>query len=791
MLSTSGGSGGDKKGHKTLSPYREIKDLRSYYPRLCSVAGSKEGGRKPPHPATPYEPLTERDLVRINPLPKELKRLIKKVSDQERKVLVEYIRSIIQWLVNEEFEKVVICLQHLDLETIKFLIPSITEGEFEELRRYLTDLYLYALRYKQSREEFIKQIKTLVWEKLPIKQIHLVRYGRKQENKLQITLGEFLKKLYKAKADNQPWRGYRNLNYRVALFLDKNFRVKDARIYATDDTLKRLRVEAGRRKLYLLVQPNPVVIPKEFWKKYRKAYTPEQRVKLIRQFKLLSDEQAFYIALVLDIDSPYEEVEKAFKEFLRDIGIKEKPFRILLEKTASDRARLIILLKTKINPKNKNRNGHTNFENIKEALAILAVYFQQKGLNVDLSFVDRPNHQIWDRIAHPKNGEYKVQKAVATTEKINFYEFYNLLKKLQKEKGLYYLKRGNDKINLTTYFGWRPEYKKTKKAKVLKAPKFIAERLSDRAIQNLKSDIKLYYWKKAVKSLADKVSERRYNRLIRPAVGWAKYLDLDRYEVESYLKEVLSDRDSRKNDHDIAVAWREAPELEFRLPEGIKTLDFKALVKEALKALAKGEIARQELIKILGHQKWLTDLLTKVFEEVGLITSRFVKVGRGRPRKVFALTEKGRLVVSNLNEEAINELWRVAVATAVGQDFSSTDFSQYKNSSKRSTRRGVGLHRPFASGTVLVGRFSKTIDPGKGFHFSTENSKKSSKENTKQQDREGNQTQVSESRQKGTLKGVKPKDKLTKVEKWLGAFRKGKPKRGDGISSLGEILGFD
>jgi hypothetical protein len=48
MIDLCGGSGGEN--HRNLSPNREIKDLRSYYPRKDPVAGFKEEGRKSPSP---------------------------------------------------------------------------------------------------------------------------------------------------------------------------------------------------------------------------------------------------------------------------------------------------------------------------------------------------------------------------------------------------------------------------------------------------------------------------------------------------------------------------------------------------------------------------------------------------------------------------------------------------------------------------------------------------------------------------------------------------------------------
>ena len=673
MLKHKRGESCENRNHKNQSSNRDIKDLSRYTPACASVAGSKEGGRKPPSPAATKlliaKELTLQDLAGI-PIPEILKPVIR-----SSEFLQDFIKDFGKYCINKEFGKARQIWEGLDYKSLKLLVPELTKTSFSALKEYLLNLYYYVLNYYNRKNAIEKSLKTDKFDKLPPTKLpkQIVLKALKEKN-------------------IREWKGYKELYYYVALILDENFKVRDARIFAKKPTLEAIRRKARKQKRFILVSPNPVKIPKEFWEEYKKAKRSTKRVRLIQKYELLKDENAFYTELIWDLDSPYSKVEEAFKNFLRDLEIEKEPFLIQLEETASYRGRLRIPIAISLNAVKKARNGHTHLENIKEVLSIVAAYFQQKGINVDLTFIDRPNHQIWDKEVNPKEGKYRIREVVPAKERIKFYDLYRRLKELQREKGLYYLKRGNKEVNLTAYFGWREEYKKPQKSKtkVLKVPKFIAERLKDRALSNLEEDVKLYYWKKAVKSLASKYWHHRYNKVIRPAVGWAKYLDLDRYEVESYLKEVLSDRDSRKNDHDIEVAFREAPELEFKLPQGIKTLDFKAIVRETLKVLStKGAVPRQELIKLLGHQKWLVDLIMNALEKVGLVSHHFEKEGRGRPKKVFHLTEKGRLVAGNLTEETINTLWREAIA--VGQDFSSTDFSQYKNSPKGSLKVVVGF----------------------------------------------------------------------------------------------------
>jgi len=704
MLASGGGKGRENRNHKTQSRNRDIKDLSRYTPHLKSVVGSKEGGRKPPSPTTSKsklliaKKLTLQDLAGI-PIPKSLKPVIR-----SSEFLRDFIKDFGKYCINKEFGKARLIWENLNYKSLKLLVPNLTETSFSALKEYLLAIYSYVWDYYKREDLIKKSLKTDKFDELPPTKLPKKRV-------LDAIKEGTIRK----------WKRYKKLYYYVALILDENFKVKDARIFATEPTLKAIRRKARKQKRFILVSPNPVKIPKEFWEEYKKARRSTKRVRLIQKYELLKDENAFYTELIWDLDSPYSKVEEVFKDFLKDLEVKKEPFLVQLEETASYRGRLRIPIAISLNAVKKTKNGHTHLENIKEVLSIVAVYFQQKGINVDLTFIDRPNHQIWDKEVNPKKGKYRIRKVVPAKERIKFYDLYRRIKKLQREKELYYLKRGNKEVNLTAYFGWREEYKKPQKskAKVLKVPKFISERLKDRVLSNLKEDVKLYYWKKAVKSLASKYWHHRYNKVIRPAVGWAKYLDLDRYEVESYLKEVLSDRDSRKNDHDIEVAFREAPELEFRLPKGIKTLDFKAIVRETLKVLStKGAVPRQELIKLLGHQKWLVDLIMNALEKVGLVSHHFEKEGRGRPKKVFHLTEKGRLVAGNLTEKTINALWREAIA--VGQDFSSTDFSQYKNSPKGSIKGVVGSYAPLPRPRLDFSQYKNPLSslPGGGGFFS-------------------------------------------------------------------------
>ena len=707
-----------------------------------------------------------------------VKNLLKSVQPSKRVIelikrsdyIRNFVRDILRALERREFNRIGLVLKDLDKKTINEILTSIgerglTSKEFKEFYGYLYSLYTSFLEEWKRYEDYLQALKKHELENLPIKKVKQIK-----------DLKAFLNTI----KENKP-KGYKELTYRVALFLNENLKVVDARIFATKDTYLKYVERAKSRKLYILITPNPVRIPRAFWSEYRKVKGQRERIELIQKYGLLKDENAFVIELLLDIDSPYEQVKETVKDLLRDLGIKEAPFQVKLMKTGSGNARLIIPLKLPVvKPTEKNKNGHTHLENLKEALAIIAVYLQRKGLNVDLTSIDRLNHQIWCYSAHPKPDKYEIKKVVPTLKKITPYDLYRKVKKLQREQQLYTLKRGDKEVNLTIYFGWRPEFKLRKKTKVIRVPKFIAELTKRKALNTLKEDVKLYYWKKTVKSLADKHNSYRFTYVILPAVGWAKYLGLDRYEVESYLKEVLSDRDWRKTEKDIDTAFRVANELEFNLPKGLKTLNFEELIKATLRVLLRGEISRQELIKkVFGNQKWLTDLVMNALVKVGLVEVEFFKAGRGRPRKVFRLTEKGKQVADHLPKKVVNEAWRIAV----GQDFSSKDFSLNNNSPSGSFKVGGGEDAsPGESQQDLI-NLTKSLD-FRAIRVGCIAQLKFAQWKAPEWEPKGEPPQ-----REGKTTG-KGKADRRKVEKLLNRLINQKPKRG-GISSLGEILGLD
>ncbi|RUM27910.1 MAG: hypothetical protein DSY32_04920, partial [Aquifex sp.] len=93
----------------------------------------------------------------------------------------------------------------------------------------------------------------------------------------------------------------------------------DARIVKTYEALEKI---TGSEK-WTLVHPQPVCIPKDFWKEWKKARSGQERLELVRKHGLIKDANIFAITcLVLDVDSPYEEVEPIFLELVERLGIK-------------------------------------------------------------------------------------------------------------------------------------------------------------------------------------------------------------------------------------------------------------------------------------------------------------------------------------------------------------------------------------------------------------------------------------------------------------------------------------
>jgi len=378
-------------------------------------------------------------------------------------------------------------------------------------------------------------------------------------------------------------------------------------------TLRNLLKTLEKEGLWPLVSPNPVYVPEEFWKEYRRlAYKePELTVKLVRKYELLKDKAMHVFKIItIDIDSPFEDVYPVWKELLSLLEL-QKGYRVF--KTKSDRFRAYISL-----------DGTRDFLRAKELTTIIYAYFEKKGLNADATF-QRLNHPVFWEDFPLYNYEL-----VEDTEGVNdFYELYRRVKRLQKELGLYTFKGKN----LTEEFWGKKPPAKRKECKIIKAPAFM------RKLEMERLDV-WELWEKAVTTLFRKHSSYRYIHVIQPAIGWAKYLGLPEDEVTEFLVELLGE-EKRK---DIEKAWKYAKPLEFEVPE---TITWRGRTREEwereaiayLKARG-GKALRQELIKdIFCGQEWLTDLIMRGMVEKGIVEWRkyWEKRGKGRKPYVFSL----------------------------------------------------------------------------------------------------------------------------------------------------------
>ncbi len=450
----------------------------------------------------------------------------------------------------------------------------------------------------------------------------------------------------------------------------------------TLDTLKTYFEGWKRYGVAPLFLPNPVKVRKEYWERYRQGArrNPYARLGLAKEFGLLKDEAILKLkVLVLDIDSPYEEVLPVWEELKKKLGIKKGywlvktksgNFRvyIFLEPTIYERTykevvngevkEKTVVYKFWLRPEGKGRNGKTHLENARELLYIIYAFFEKRGLKADRTFPNRINHPIWVEgwEIDGKKSEIKEMKGGYAGK---LYDLYRKAKKLQKEENLWTF----GGINLTQKF-WPEKFKKevSSKGKIV-VPEFIAK-------QQIKKFDDLTKWKIAVAKLAEKHSSHRFCNVMLPAVGWAKFLDLPRDEVDEYLREVIPDK--KNFDVDIEKAWANARPIEFEWKgEGLRTEDLimKFLVK------SKGGVLRTTLLKqVFGGRNYLLQFVERFLLKNGFVYVRKEKVKKGRGRKayVYFLTEKGKALLEALDRgkglrKALEEVQRLE-KVAGGED---------------------------------------------------------------------------------------------------------------------------
>ncbi|MEM3260199.1 MAG: hypothetical protein QW533_07440, partial [Thermoplasmata archaeon] len=444
----------------------------------------------------------------------------------------------------------------------------------------------------------------------------------------------------------------------------------DAKLVRTLPTLREIEKEVKAKDHRLMLHPYELKIQKGFWQSWKKAKTSKQRLELVKQYELLKDNSIRTIdKIVLDVDTPFETSLPKVLEIFKMLGINAG---YEIGRTKSGNLRAFIYLHKQINSQ-KRYKGQKHIERLREAYYLLLELFKRHGLELDHTFADRINHPVWfsfdDRF-------YKQE--VVKDGNVKFFDFYNAIKKWQKENQVWTV----NNVNLTERF-WRHKItNQEKKKNVIQLPAFIRNDLL-----SLADDYKLEVWKKAVLKLFDNNKDKgRFIYFIMPSIGWAKSLGLNECDVNAYLNDLLGDRDSTKTQKDLKTAWRTAHELTFNLPQHhiANLAEITETTEKALNFIKeKGEVERQELLRnIFSNQKWLCDLVMKYLEQKGLIKSKTTKQNqnkRGRPPKVYELVK----------DELIKET-EIADTRLIEQNIDTQEqeqieyFSQYNNySSKR------------------------------------------------------------------------------------------------------------
>ena len=394
----------------------------------------------------------------------------------------------------------------------------------------------------------------------------------------------------------------------------------DAIPVRTQPTLEAVLKDLEELGLYPLIHPQRIYVPQSFWEEYRLAQDSSQRLELVRKYGLLRDSSIYrFDTVVIDVDSPFESVYPVWNELRERLALKSG-YQVYKTKSGRFRAYIYLL------------DGTKDLKRAQELQTVIYAFFEKRGFKADRTFVHRLNHPVF----YEEFSLYSYELIEEREGRVSFFWLYRSVKRFQKEEKLYTL--GN--INLTQHF-WnkRPSTKQQsqrKKGKIIKAPAFC------RRLQMEKLDVERL-WEKAVITLARKHSSYRYIHVIQPAVGWAKYLELDKDYVTEFLVSLLGE-EKRK---DVEKGWKYVRELEFIVPEEITWLgrtreEWEGEVIAYLRT--NGEVERQKLIPDVFHgQKWLCDEIMEGLCRKGLVSYRFVACGRGRPKKVFSLAESLRI----------------------------------------------------------------------------------------------------------------------------------------------------
>ncbi|MEM1642620.1 MAG: hypothetical protein QXI85_07540, partial [Desulfurococcaceae archaeon] len=430
----------------------------------------------------------------------------------------------------------------------------------------------------------------------------------------------------------------------VFLVINSDGKPTDAGLVRTYPTLKKIDTKLRDEGKRILLHPQDIRIPEGFWQRWKTARTPQDRLRLVKEYELLTDKAVRTIdKIVLDIDTPFDIAKPKLLEIFQMLGITQG---YELGRTKSGNLRAIIYLEDNLKAQRDFRKNK-HIERAREMYYILVELFKRYELELDRTFADRINHPVWFSF-----DKRFYQRDIKVSGTVRFFDLYRAVKKWQSQNQVWEV----ENINLTQKFWGDRRASKGKKKIPIQLPAFIRNELRT----TFDEDYKLALWKKAVKSLY-KGKGYRFQRFILPAIGWAKYLDLDRLEVDRYLESFLSDRDPKKTEKDLNTAWRVAKELEFNLPEGkaetktrLLTTDLITLTEKAINFIAeRGEVYRQDLLKeIFSGQVWLLHKVMGYLEKKGLVESFFQKgQGRGRPSKGYRLTEKAKELSTSLDTQ--------------------------------------------------------------------------------------------------------------------------------------------
>ncbi len=506
-------------------------------------------------------------------------------------------------------------------------------------------------------------------------------------------------------------------HYEACFFLlVREGKVFDSCVVKTSTTLASYLNGWKKYGILPMFLPNPVKVPRGYWEEYKKGAGrhPGSRLLLVKKYRLLKDDAILKLkVLVIDIDSPYEEVLPVWEELRKKLGI-EKGYWIVKTKSGNFRAYIFleptiyertykevvdgevqektVIYEFWLRPEEKGRNGKTHLENARELLHIIYAFFEKRGLKADRTFPNRINHPVWVE-GWDINGKKSEVKEAKEGYAGKLYDLYRRAKKLQKEENLWTF----GSVNLTEKF-WAEKLKKgtseKTKGKVV-VPKFIVKK-------QIKELDELTKWKLAVAKLAEKYDSYRFKHVMLPAVGWALWLGIPRAEVESYLREVIPDK--KNFDVDIEKAFNAAKPTPFKW-EG-KELSTEDLVRKFLKK-AKGGVVRQSLLReVFRGKNYLLQKIERYLLENGLVYIRAEKLKRGRGRKayIYCITEKGEAFLEALEEGKKLEEAQKLRKVAGGEDIRSTlsDKEQKKSIYKtlfreqRSGLVGAGKEKTFS-----------------------------------------------------------------------------------------------